>query len=139
MLICLIRGSAGSASATQSQAPGTVLQTTELTIGSAPDQHLQVPHEDVDPHHAVLRVTSSGRVLLTASGPKGVIVNGRRETRVFLDPDDTLKLGETTVNVLRSRGDYACVLRIWLFMHVPLCCALLAALVIHVVTVFLYW
>jgi predicted CXXCH cytochrome family protein len=112
MLICLIRGAAGSASATQSQAPGTVLQTTELTIGSAPDQHLQVPHEDVDPHHAILRVTSNGRVLLTASGPKGVNVNGRRETRVFLDPDDTLELGETTVKVQRSRGEYACVLRV---------------------------
>ncbi|HWM68504.1 MAG TPA: cytochrome c3 family protein [Steroidobacteraceae bacterium] len=112
MLICLIRGVAGNASAAQQQAPGTLFQTTELTIGSAPDQHLQVPHEDVDPHHAILRVTPNGRVLLTALGPKGVSVNGRRQTRVFLDSDDTLKLGETTVKVQRSRGEYACVLRI---------------------------
>ncbi len=41
MLICLIRGTAGSASATQQQAPGTSFQTNELTIGSAPDQHLR--------------------------------------------------------------------------------------------------
>jgi hypothetical protein len=26
-----------------------------------------------------------------------------------------------------------------LFLHVPMCCALLAALLIHIVTVFLYW
>jgi hypothetical protein len=33
----------------------------------------------------------------------------------------------------------AAMLRIWLFIHVPVCCALLAALVTHVITVFLYW
>ena len=111
-MICLIRGAAGSASAAQEQTPGTVLQTSELTIGSAPDQHLQVPHADVDPHHAVLRSTVGRRLLLTALGPKGVIVNGRRKTRVFLKPEDTLQLGETTVKVQRSRGEYTCVLRI---------------------------
>jgi hypothetical protein len=40
---------------------------------------------------------------------------------------------------LRRETQLAALLRIWLFMHVPLCCALLAALIIHVVTVFLYW
>ncbi len=40
---------------------------------------------------------------------------------------------------LRRETQLAALLRIWLFMHVPLCCALLAALCIHVVTVFLYW
>jgi hypothetical protein len=40
---------------------------------------------------------------------------------------------------LRRETQFAALLRIWLFLHVPLCCALLAALCIHVVTVFLYW
>jgi hypothetical protein len=40
---------------------------------------------------------------------------------------------------LRRETQLAALLRIWLFLHVPLCCALLAALVIHVITVFLYW
>jgi hypothetical protein len=40
---------------------------------------------------------------------------------------------------LRRETQLAALLRIWLFLHVPLCCALLAALCIHVVTVFLYW
>jgi hypothetical protein len=31
------------------------------------------------------------------------------------------------------------MLRIWLFIHVPVCCALLVALLTHVLTVFLYW
>jgi hypothetical protein len=40
---------------------------------------------------------------------------------------------------LRRETQLAALLRIWLFLHVPLCCALLASLCIHVITVFLYW
>jgi hypothetical protein len=40
---------------------------------------------------------------------------------------------------LRRETQLAALLRIWLFLHVPMCCALLAALLIHIVTVFLYW
>jgi hypothetical protein len=116
MLVCLIREITGSASAANRPTPGTVFQTTELTIGSAPDQHLQVPHKEVDPQHAVLRSVPGGRLLLTALGPKGIMVNGRRETRVHLDPNDTLQLGDTTVKVeppdRRSNEQYTCVLRV---------------------------
>ena len=40
---------------------------------------------------------------------------------------------------LRRETKLVAMLRIWLFIHVPLCCALLAALLTHVLTVFLYW
>lgn len=40
---------------------------------------------------------------------------------------------------LRRETKLAVMLRIWLFIHVPVCCALLAALFTHVITVFLYW
>jgi hypothetical protein len=40
---------------------------------------------------------------------------------------------------LRRETKLAAMLRIWLFIHVPMCCALLAALLTHVITVFLYW
>jgi len=114
MLICLIREAAGTTPAAHKQTPGTVFQATELTIGSAPDQYLQIPHQDVDPQHAVLKATANGRLLLTALGPKGVIVNGRRQVRVLLDTNDTLQLGETTVKVQipnrRSGEQYTCVL-----------------------------
>jgi len=40
---------------------------------------------------------------------------------------------------LRRETQLAALLRIWLFLHVPMCCALLAALLIHIVAVFLYW
>jgi hypothetical protein len=40
---------------------------------------------------------------------------------------------------LRRETKLSAMLRIWLFIHVPVCCALLAALFTHVITVFLYW
>jgi len=40
---------------------------------------------------------------------------------------------------LRRETKLSAMLRIWLFIHVPLCCALLAALGAHILTVFLYW
>ena len=40
---------------------------------------------------------------------------------------------------LRRETKLAGMLRIWMFVHVPMCCALLAALLTHVITVFLYW
>jgi hypothetical protein len=39
---------------------------------------------------------------------------------------------------LRRETQLSAVLRIWLWIHVPVCCALLAALVVHILTVFLY-
>jgi hypothetical protein len=39
---------------------------------------------------------------------------------------------------LRRETQLAAVLRIWLWIHVPVCCALLAALIVHILTVFLY-
>jgi hypothetical protein len=43
--------------------------------------------------------------------------------------------------VQRLRGDvrYHALMKAWLYLHVPLSIALLAALVVHVVVVFLYW
>jgi hypothetical protein len=40
---------------------------------------------------------------------------------------------------LRRETQLAALLRIWLYIHIPACCALLAALVAHVITVFIYW
>src|ERR1700761_9642688 len=73
MLICVIREIAGSSSAAQK--PGTLFDVPELTLGSSPDQLLQVTHPDVEPHPAPIRF-ARGRLLLTALPSKGVMVNG---------------------------------------------------------------
>jgi hypothetical protein len=112
MLICLIREIGGNATSDTPHTRGTLLRARQLTIGSAPNQYLQIPHPDVEPRHATLRLGSRGRLLLTASTSKGMLVNGRRESRVVLRPSDALQLGDTTVTVEPSRGDYSCILRI---------------------------
>lgn len=43
------------------------------------------------------------------------------------------------LNRLRAETRLAAMLRLWLVIHVPACCALLAALCAHVTIVFLYW
>jgi hypothetical protein len=40
---------------------------------------------------------------------------------------------------LRREAQLAALLRVWLYVHVPLACALHAALLVHIVSVFLYW
>lgn len=40
---------------------------------------------------------------------------------------------------LRGETRLAALMRLWLAIHIPLCCALLAALAAHVLAVFLYW
>jgi predicted CXXCH cytochrome family protein len=108
MLICLIREVGENAGQRAKNTPGTVFKTTTMTIGSAPDQHLQIPHADVDPCHATLSLGRGRRLLLTATGTKGVMVNGRRKTRVFLRPGATLQFGDTTVKVRTSSEGYTC-------------------------------
>jgi len=110
MLISVIREVAGSGSVAPKTTPGALFEVPELLIGSAPDQHLQVPHNDVEPRHASLRKTPNGRLLLTALTSKGVIVNGRRRTRVLLDVNDKLQLGDTTVQVRGPTSNAQCVL-----------------------------
>jgi hypothetical protein len=43
------------------------------------------------------------------------------------------------VQRLRRDAQLSALLRIWLYVHVPLACALLAALLVHIVSEFLYW
>lgn len=40
---------------------------------------------------------------------------------------------------LRENVQYQALMDIWLYLHIPLSFALLAALIVHIVTVFLYW
>jgi len=68
---------------------------------------------------------------------------GRSQNEVALSSvQKLLELAGTKAALLqrlRRETQLAALLRIWLFLHVPMCCALLAALFIHIVAVFLYW
>lgn len=73
---------------------------------------------------------------LSASIPRA----GKREEALLLQ--ELLRLFGRRRSVLRRlRHDIRLMswLRVWLFVHVPLTVAMLAALVVHVLAVFLYW
>ena len=64
------------------------------------------------------------------------------EVRTGTNPQKLLELAGSKAALLqrlRRETQFAALLRVWLFLHVPMCCALLAALLIHIVSVFLYW
>ena len=65
---------------------------------------------------------------------------GKREEALLLQ--DLLRLFGRRRSVLRRlRHDIRLMswLRVWLYVHVPLTVAMLAALVVHILAVFLYW
>lgn len=107
-----------------------------------------------------LRARDESTLLLpgeTPSQPARLLPNPghRRLTEILAqmrlackDPDQRARLqtllelaGRKSVLLARLRREtqLAALLRVWLYIHIPLCCALLAALVIHVLSVFLYW
>lgn len=46
---------------------------------------------------------------------------------------------QVILHVLRRDVQYKGLLRIWLYLHIPLTAALLVALLIHIISVFIYW
>jgi hypothetical protein len=101
--------------------------TLLLGIGSAPQRSHLVPN-------------TNQRALIQALAQ---LRPGRSSSEVALSSiQKLLELAGSKAALLqrlRRETQLAALLRIWLFLHVPLCCALLAALCIHVITVFLYW
>jgi hypothetical protein len=62
-----------------------------------------------------------------------------REAELLGELLDAFGRRQVLLRHLREDARLAALLRIWLFLHVPLTAALLAALLVHVITVFLYW
>jgi hypothetical protein len=63
----------------------------------------------------------------------------RREAQVLGELLDAFGRRQVLLRRLREDARLAVLLKGWLFLHVPLTAALLAALVVHIITVFLYW
>ena len=69
------------------------------------------------------------------------IANERQDTSELLRQLTDLLIGqkEQLLEQLRRDIRYKAMMDLWLYVHVPLSFALLAALVVHIVSVFLYW
>lgn len=104
-----------------------------------------------------LRGLDESQVLVREEGQVRVLSNAGQETVLdwladrqsrCAEPEEAGRIGELSALlrnkrklVLRLKDDarMQALIEIWLYVHVPLTAALLVALVVHVLTVFLYW
>lgn len=63
----------------------------------------------------------------------------QRESSVLNELLDAFGRRQVILRRLREEARLRALLRIWLFFHIPLTVALLAALAVHIISVFLYW
>jgi len=91
--------------------------------------------QDVFYGGALARLTGSYPGCMTARALKGIGTGSEAEARV------TALLEKRREQLAQIRGALRirAMLEIWLFIHIPLTVALIAALTAHVISVFYYW
>jgi DNA-binding NtrC family response regulator len=72
---------------------------SEVTIGSGPDQNLQLTDQYVSRHHCVIRVSDDGLICEDLDSTNGTLVSGHRVTSAVIAPGDTIVVGETVLAV----------------------------------------
>ena len=90
---------------------------------------------------ALLRASAKGCPTAHALGRIEQIAQRARETETVELAQMMRLLRKKSALVDRIRKDlqYRALMEIWLFFHVPLSVALIAALLVHIISVFLYW
>lgn len=76
----------------------TVVSAPEITIGSAPDQQIQLLGRSVAPQHAVIRPADGGLVI-TARGRARLLINRARSRSARLQPGDVIEIERHRINV----------------------------------------
>ena len=69
------------------------LDRPKVTIGRQVDNMIQLPHEKVSKHHAVIYQSENVWVIEDLTSSNGVYVNGQRTTRTELNDQDLVKIG----------------------------------------------
>jgi transcriptional regulator with AAA-type ATPase domain len=73
--------------------------TADITIGTGPDQGLQLTDEYVSRHHCVVRATENGLVCEDLDSTNGTFAAGIRITSAVIAPGDSIKVGETSLAI----------------------------------------
>jgi pSer/pThr/pTyr-binding forkhead associated (FHA) protein len=69
------------------------IQGARVTIGREADNLVQLPHEKVSKHHAVILAAAGGWVIEDRQSTNGVVVNDQRVERATLKDGDRVKIG----------------------------------------------
>lgn len=75
-----------------------------FSIGSAPDNHLAMTDEGIDPHHAKIIQENHRYFLKDNNSGSGCFINGQRVTQKEILAGDIIKLGNAEIIVLDPRG-----------------------------------
>jgi predicted CXXCH cytochrome family protein len=89
-----------------------LLHLRRLTIGRGPSQHLQLTAPGVDDQHAVITASALSGLKIACLSPRGLGVNGRRETRARIKPGDLIQIGAAKLIVRPSRSKHAVILEV---------------------------
>lgn len=69
------------------------VQGPRVTIGRENDNNIQLPHDKVSKHHAVIAAVGDGWVIEDLQSTNGISVNGKRTPRAKLADNDVVKVG----------------------------------------------
>lgn len=114
MRFCLLRrASVGGAPKGASEARGLLIHARKLTIGRAPNQHLQLTCPGVEHRHAVVMTNSLGGLRVAPVSGRAILVNGRREIRARrVSAGDVIEIGAAKLTVHPSRSRRAVILEV---------------------------
>jgi hypothetical protein len=111
MRIILRRRIRPNPASNQAEYRQVLLRARRLTIGRAPDRHVQIDHAEVSSRHAIL-YSVLGRLRVRAIGAGTVIVNGKRCRNAWLRTGDVMTFGVARLTVEQQRAHGVVVLRL---------------------------
>lgn len=114
MRFCLLRkASPDGVPKGTSEARGSLIHTRRLTIGRAPNQHLQLTSAGVEEQHAALVTGTLGGLRVVPLSGKAILLNGRREIRARrVSPGDVIEVGSSRLIIHPSRSRRAVILEV---------------------------
>jgi two-component system, NtrC family, response regulator GlrR len=75
------------------------LEKEEVYVGTSPSCDLVVRDETVSRHHLSLRVTATGYLVTDLESTNGTYFGGRRIQAIYLQPGDTIEIGQTRLRL----------------------------------------
>ncbi|MEE9424647.1 MAG: cytochrome c3 family protein [Methylococcales bacterium] len=89
-----------------------LIQAEQLTIGRAPDQHVQITESSVGLRHAIISLRENGQIYFKALTSNDPRIKGESHKTAVLSPGDSIQIGLSTITVEQPRTDYPVVVSI---------------------------
>ncbi|MCX7766790.1 MAG: FHA domain-containing protein, partial [Candidatus Sumerlaeia bacterium] len=67
----------------------------KTTIGRADNNDIWIPHPNVSRYHCMIEKSGSQYYIIDNNSKNGVVVNGKKVTKVLLQPQDKIQIGNT--------------------------------------------